>query len=144
MGWGGGIIVLAFCVGNIATTGIEAINKIGSLFYGPIVTMFIIGFYFKKIPALSANAGVVSGVVTNLLLWIFYRKEVFWFWWNVTGAVVTLAVACLLTYGFGFRRANTDDGGASEPVKFFTGQSAILLTFFALIFIFCLLLPKLL
>lgn len=164
--WGVVIIVLAFFVGNIATTVIEAINKIGSLFYGPILMMFVIGFYFRKIPAFSANIGVVSGVVTNLLLWILYTKEVFWFWWNVTGAAVTLLVALLLTHGFGFRRvvveANNNSAQAREfsleleneptqardidaaPVKVFTLQSAVLLAFFALIFIFCLLLPKLL
>lgn len=144
MGWGIVIIVLAFYVGDIAKTVIEAINKIGSLFYGPILMMFVIGFYFKRIPAISANIGVISGVIVNLLLWLFYKTEVFWFWWNVTGAVVTLAVALLLTHGFGFRRTATEDGAASAPVKVFTLQSAILLSFFALIFVFCLLLPKIL
>lgn len=119
-------------------------HKIASLFYGPILMMFVIRFYLKKIPAISANVGVVSGVVTNLLLWIFYKKEVFWFWWNVTGAAVTLLVALLLTYGFGFRYTITEDDTSPALVNVFTTQSAILLAFFALIFVFCLLLPKLL
>lgn len=144
MGWGVVIIVLAFFVGDIAKTVIEAINKIGSLFYGPILMMFVLGFYFKTIPAISANSGVIGGVAVNLALWLFYTKEVFWFWWNVTGAAVTLAVASLLTYGFGFRRGTIRDDAASTPVKLFTAQSAVLLAFFALIFAFCLLLPKLL
>ncbi len=143
MGWGVVIIFLAFHVGDIAKTVIEAINKIGSLFYGPIVTMFIIGFYFKKIPALSANAGVISGVLVNLLLWIFYKEEVFWFWWNLTGAVVTFLVAFILTYIFAIRQPDTENAAATVPVRFLSWHTFLLLSFFILIFIFCLMLPYL-
>jgi len=143
-GWGIVIIALAFYVGDIAKTVIEAINKVGSLFYGPIVTIFIIGFYFRKIPAFSANAGVISGVVVNFLLWIFYSQQVFWFWWNIIGAVVAFFVACLLTYVFGIRKEDPGVAAVTAPVRFFTWETAILLAFFILIFIFCLMLPKLL
>jgi SSS family transporter len=141
LAWGIVIIILAFYVGDIAKTVIEAINKIGSLFYGPIVTMFIIGFYFRKIPAFSANAGVIIGVLGNMLLWIFFKHEVFWFWWNVVGAFVTFVVASVLTYGFGIKKADPQTAPAPAHMKFITWQTALLLGFFILIFVFCLILP---
>jgi len=82
--------------------------------------------------------------VVNFLLWIFYSQQVFWFWWNIIGAVVAFLVACLLTYVFGIRKEDPGVAAVTAPVRFFTWETAILLAFFILIFIFCLMLPKLL
>lgn len=139
--WGVLIIILAFFVGDIATTVIEAINKVGSLFYGSILAMFIIGFYFRKIPAISANAGVICGVVTNLILWLFF-KNIFWFWWNVSGAAVTFLVSVFFTYALNFKQTIAPDISPYVKPQFFTKQTAILLFFFILIFCFSLLFPK--
>ena len=90
--WGTICIVLAFFVGDIAKTVIEAINKIGSVFYGPILATFMAAIAFKRIHALGINIGLLAGVGVNVYLWLFV-PEVFWFWWNAVGAVVTLFVA---------------------------------------------------
>ena len=142
VGWGVIIITLAFFVGDIAATVIEAINKVGSLFYGSILAMFIIGFYFRKIPALSANAGVLCGVATNLILWLFF-KNVFWFWWNVIGALVTLLVSLFFTYVLNNRQTVTPQIAPPVKPQFLTTYTAMLLFFFLVILSFCLLLPKL-
>ena len=43
------IIMFAFIVGGISDTVIEAINKIGSAFYGPILAAFLVGILSRKV-----------------------------------------------------------------------------------------------
>lgn len=97
--WGVVCTGLAFFVGDIADTVIEAINKIGSVFYGPIFAMFISAALIKRINGAGANAGLLAGVIFNVYLWL-YVPELFWFWWNLIGAVVTIAVALVVSKFF--------------------------------------------
>jgi len=94
--WGIVCIVLAFFTGDIAKTVIEAINKVGSVFYGPILATFIAAIALKRVNSLGANVGLLSGVLVNVYLWLFV-PEVFWFWWNAVGAVVTLLVGVVVS-----------------------------------------------
>ncbi|MDZ7878928.1 MAG: sodium/solute symporter [Saprospiraceae bacterium] len=84
-------VVVACFVGDFAPTVIEAINKIGSLFYGPILMLFLVAILSKKTTALSVNIGLIVGVATNLYIWK-YEPQIFWFWWNLIGAGVTFVV----------------------------------------------------
>lgn len=90
--WGLVTLVLAFFTGDIADTVIEAINKIGSVFYGPMIATFVAAVGIRRINGLGINLGIVAGVGVNVFLWLFV-PGVFWFWWNAIGAIVTLAVA---------------------------------------------------
>lgn len=139
LAWGIVTMVLAFYVGDIAKTVIEAINKIGSMFYGPIVAIFLLAILGKKIKADAANIGLVTGVLVNLVLWLFF-KNVFWFWWNAIGALVTLSI------GTGLSLVMVQIPTEKHPVdrtvyKLFTSENIVLLIFFLCIVTFCLLLP---
>lgn len=87
--WGIICIILAFYTGDIAATVIEAINKVGSVFYGPIFATFIAAIGIRRTNHIGANVGLLAGVLVNVYLWKFC-PEVFWFWWNAIGAIVTL------------------------------------------------------
>lgn len=136
--WGIVTLILSFQAGNIATTVIEAINKVGSMFYGPILALFVIAMSSKRPAAKVANIAVMCGVGLNLFFWLAV-PELFWFWWNLTGFATTFIVASL---------------GRSKPWSALNarlGASAIsrkdvaLLGFYTIfIFTVCLLLPPLL
>ncbi|SPJ34256.1 sodium:solute symporter family transporter [Kushneria phyllosphaerae] len=104
--WGVVCITLAFFTGNIATTIIEAINKVGSLFFGPMLATFLAAILIRPINGIGANCGLVAGVGLNAFLWLFV-PELFWFWWNVTGAVTMLVVA-LIVSAVTHRRTHSD------------------------------------
>ena len=90
--WGLVCLFFAFFAGNIEGTVIEVINKVSSIFYGPILAAFILALLTKRTHALGANIGIVIGVLLYMYLWL-YVPEVFWFWWNAIGCVVTMLVA---------------------------------------------------
>lgn len=106
--WGVICVILAFAAGNIAPTIIEAINKIGSLFYGPIIATFLLAMLTSRVTGKAINIGIVAGVLFNFILWIFFEDVIFWFWWNATGFVVTATIALILTAG------GTDDREADS------------------------------
>lgn len=80
-------------VGSISDTIIEAINKVGSLFYGPVLSVFILAILFRRAGALGAKLAVLGGVTVNMVLWIGF-PGVSWLWWNAAG--------CLSGIGIGY------------------------------------------
>lgn len=94
--WGIVIVIFSVYGGDIAPTVIEAINKIGSVFYGPILATFLLAILFKKVHSLGANIGLLTGVGLNIYLWLG-EPQIFWLWWNFIGCVVTLSVALIVS-----------------------------------------------
>ncbi len=93
--WGIVTILLAFVTGDIAETVIEAINKIGSVFYGPILATFIVATMVKWVHARAMNVGLITGVLVNVYLWLVVGDQLFWFWWNFIGAAVSFSLALI-------------------------------------------------
>lgn len=96
LAWGGLILVFSAFAGDIATTVIEAINKVGSALYGPVLGVFLLAIFWKRRTVLSTNIGFVAGVLLNLYFWQ-YVPGLFWMWWNVIGLAVTMATAILIS-----------------------------------------------
>ena len=148
LGWGVVTMICGFFAGNVAATAIEAINKIGSVFYGPILAMFLLAALGRWVRPAAVNVGVVAGVLVNLVLWLFF-KNVFWFWWNAIGCVVTLLVGMGLSRLMGPAPAaasTTAAVAAPEPVAADDTpwpSVIVLLVWFAVIVTFCILLPRL-
>ncbi len=94
--WGVLITGFAFLVGNISDTVIEAINKIGSAFYGPILAAFLVGVLSRKVTAPGIFTGIFAGVALNLVLWLGF-PGIHWMWWNMVGCAVTTFTAFLVS-----------------------------------------------
>jgi len=94
--WGLLCTGFAFLAGGLAPTVIEGINKIGSVFYGPILAAFLLAILSRRATGVGVIAGLLAGVGVNLVLWLCFEAEVSWLWWNAIGCIVTLGVAVLL------------------------------------------------
>jgi SSS family solute:Na+ symporter len=72
---------------------IEAVNILGSLFYGTILGIFLIAFYFKKI---GGHATFVAAIIAELsVLACYFFTEIPYLWFNVIGCVLLIALANL-------------------------------------------------
>ncbi|MET1257773.1 sodium:solute symporter [Flagellimonas sp. DF-77] len=137
--WGLVCLGFAFFAGSIEGTVIEVINKISSVFYGPILAAFILAILTKNTHALAANVGIVFGVFLNMVLWLFV-PEIFWFWWNAIGCIVTILVAMLLT-----KLVHRNPGQGVAVVFDFSKKEVLILTgFFLFIVLLSITLPNLL
>ena len=66
LGWGLFCIVVAMFTYNIGNSLIEAVNILGSLFYGVILGVFLVAFFFKRIR--NGNAVFWGAVLAELLV----------------------------------------------------------------------------
>ena len=74
---------------------IEAVNILGSLFYGTILGIFLIAFYFKKI---GGNATFIAAIIAELtVLGCYFFTEIPYLWFNVIGCVLLIILAHLIT-----------------------------------------------
>ena len=78
---------------------IEAVNVLGSLFYGPILGIFLVAFYLKKV---HGRAVFIAAIVAEALVIAVYVLDVVSFLWlNVVGAAAVVLVGLLLENGNG-------------------------------------------
>lgn len=94
--WGVLVTGFAFVVGGISDTVIEAINKIGSAFYGPILAAFLVGILSRKVTTRAMFIGILIGVGFNITLWLGF-SQIYWMWWNLFGCVITSVTAWILS-----------------------------------------------
>lgn len=74
---------------------IEAVNMIGSLFYGGMLGVFVLAFFFKSCTPSGAFGGVLVGEAA-----IFYCKfftSIAFLWYNVIGCVAVIAAGLLIS-----------------------------------------------
>ena len=131
--WGTAIVLLSIFAGDIAPTVIEAINKIGSVFYGPILATFLLAILFKGVHALGANAGLLTGVGVNIYLWLAV-PQVFWLWWNFIGCVVTLVVGLVVSM-IADRHVMEPPGKDDGVGHWYLNETLILITAFVVMLI---------
>jgi SSS family transporter len=92
--WGVFCIVIAMFAHNIGNSLIEAVNILGSLFYGVILGVFLVAFWIKRV---GANAVFAAAIVSELLIIVIYQADVISFLWlNVIGALLVIVLASIL------------------------------------------------
>jgi len=77
---------------------IEAVNVLGSLFYGPILGIFLVAFYFKKI---NGPLVFIAAILSEITVVAIYEFDIVSFLWlNVIGAaaVIIFSLIGLLFY----------------------------------------------
>lgn len=70
LGWGIFCIIVAMFTYNIGNSLIEAVNILGSLFYGVILGVFLVAFFFKKIR--NSNAVFWGAIVAELVVLLVF------------------------------------------------------------------------
>ena len=91
--WGAYAIGFAMFANSLGSL-IEAVNILGSLFYGSILGIFIIAFSFKKI---GGDATFIAAIFAEVVvLACFFFSEIPYLWFNVISCAVLIAVAFLL------------------------------------------------
>jgi SSS family transporter len=73
---------------------IEAVNKLGSLFYGTILAIFLLAFYTKRVGGTAAFLGAVIGEAA--VAWCAIFTDLAWLWWNVIGCAVGVGAALII------------------------------------------------
>lgn len=89
-----GIIAIGFaCISSLFENLIQLVNIIGSIFYGTVLGIFLIGFYIKYIKGKAVFIGACVSQLT--IFYIFYLDVVSYLWLNFIGALLTITLSFL-------------------------------------------------
>ena len=73
---------------------LEAVNILGSLFYGTILGIFVVGFYLKKV---GGSATFIAALITEVIVFSCWMMNIMAFLWlNVVGCVLVVLIASIL------------------------------------------------
>ncbi|MBS1597983.1 MAG: sodium:solute symporter [Bacteroidetes bacterium] len=101
--WGIFCVVIAQVAYNIGNSLIEAVNVLGSLFYGVILGIFLVAFYFKRIGAKAIFASAIVIELFVITIHILNQRKVMnlgFLWLNVVGAIGVILLSSLLSLIF--------------------------------------------
>ena len=93
LAWGIVAIIIA-CFANLAENLIQLVNIIGSIFYGNVLGIFLLAFFFKRI---KGNAVFVGALITQIIIiagWWFNWMP--YLWLNLFGCVLVILITNLI------------------------------------------------
>jgi Na+/proline symporter len=103
--WGLFACVAAYYSANLGSL-IDTVNKIGSLFYGSILGVFILALGVKPANGHGAFFGLIAGLVSVFIVSFHPEtKTISYLWHNVIGAVVCVVVGTVISLATGSRGA---------------------------------------
>jgi len=93
LAWGIFCIAVAMFATRMGSL-IEAVNVLGSLFYGTILGIFLVAFYIKKA---NGQAVFTAAIITEVAVIIIYNLEIVSFLWlNVIGALLVITTCRII------------------------------------------------
>lgn len=87
------------CVANLTENLIQLVNIIGSIFYGNVLGIFLLAFFFKSI---KANAVFIAALITQVLvigLFFLNQFEIInlpFLWLNFVGCLIVMVIAFVI------------------------------------------------
>jgi SSS family transporter len=105
-----GVIAIGVaCVANLAENLIQLVNIIGSIFYGNVLGIFLLAFFFKFV---KANAVFTAALITQVVVLILYVLSIYkyinlpFLWLNFVGCIIAILLACLLQLTLNGKKSN--------------------------------------
>ncbi len=91
--WGTVAIIIA-CFANLAENLIQLVNIIGSIFYGNVLGIFLLAFFFKFV---KANAVFFAAIITQVIVIIgWWFDWMPYLWLNLFGCALVILIAFIL------------------------------------------------
>jgi SSS family solute:Na+ symporter len=99
-----GIVAILFaCIGTLFENLIQLVNIIGSIFYGTVLGIFLVGFYIKYVKAKAIFSSAVISQITIFIIYYFAiyiypsgEEKLGYLWLNFIGAMLTIVLSSLL------------------------------------------------
>ena len=95
-----GVVAIGFaCISSLFENLIQLVNIIGSIFYGTVLGIFLVGFYIKYI---KGNAIFIGACLSQTIIFIIYYfyihiqpedDKLSYLWLNFIGVVLTLVLS---------------------------------------------------
>jgi len=108
--WGAVSILFAFCL-TLAENLVQAVNIVGAVFYPVMLSLFVVGFFFRRIGGTAVFFGALAAQVLVLILfWTVPDTRLSYLWYNPIGCAICLIVSSGVQLVLG---SNSAQGGKS-------------------------------
>lgn len=97
-GWGVFCIIMAQFSNKLGSL-IEAVNVLGSLFYGVMLGIFLVAFYIKQIAGHAIFWAAIIGELIVITLFVLDKTGIIglgFLWFNLAGAAAVVILSILL------------------------------------------------
>lgn len=90
-----GVYAIGFALfANKLGSLIEAVNILGSIFYGTILGIFLVAFYFKKVKGTPTFTAAIIAEIT--VMCCFFFTDIPFLWFNVIGCLLVVVIGILI------------------------------------------------
>lgn len=96
--WGVFCIVTAMFATKLGSL-IEAVNILGSLFYGTMLGIFVVAFYLKKVQSIAVFYAAIAAEIAVIVIYI--AEIVSFLWLNVIGCLMVVAASLIIQAAVG-------------------------------------------
>jgi SSS family transporter len=102
-----GILAISFALfAQLMENLIEAVNILGSVFYGTILGVFLTAFFLKHVKSNAVFFAALLAQATVFVLFFQFQKEVGYLWYNFIGCALVFLVSAGIQVGvMGFDRS---------------------------------------
>jgi Na+/proline symporter len=90
----GGIVLLFASVASLFENLIQAVNILGSLFYGTILGLFVVALFLRRITATPVLVAAIVAEAAVIALFLF--TDLGFLWFNVIGCAIVVVVSLLV------------------------------------------------
>ncbi len=91
--WGGVAIGFATFAGLVENL-IQAVNILGSIFYGTVLGLFVVAFFFRRVTATPVL--VAALVAQTAIIVLFFASDLGFLWYNVIGCGIVVVLSSAL------------------------------------------------
>ncbi|MDO4728363.1 MAG: sodium:solute symporter [Bacteroidota bacterium] len=90
-----GVLAITFaCYATLFENLIQLVNILGSIFYGVILGVFLVGFFLKKVNGTALFYGAILSQI--IVIVVFALKIIGYLWLNVIGAIAVILLSFIL------------------------------------------------
>jgi solute:Na+ symporter, SSS family len=98
LGWGVVQIAVALAVRNQPGSALSMALSIASLINGPILGVFLVGTFLRRVSQPPALIGMLVSIVS--MLYVFFATSIAWTWYVFLGSLITFVVAWVASFAF--------------------------------------------
>jgi Na+/proline symporter len=92
-----GCVAMGFALfANLFENLIEAVNILGSIFYGTILGIFMTAFFLKFVKGKSVFIAAIIAQVTIIVLFIFFNEAISYLYYNVIGCGLVMILSAVM------------------------------------------------
>jgi Na+(H+)/acetate symporter ActP len=103
-----GLVAIAFALfANLVENLIQAVNIVGSIFYGVVLAMFFVAFFLKWVGGTAIFWGAIGAQL--LIFFLYARLEISYLWYNLMGCVACVMLSLGLQFALGSASQTNDN-----------------------------------